>query len=202
MKTVPHNAVDEVRIRLIEVGGRTSQDLGLGRIVGQILVYLYLRDGECSLDQIGTDLGLSKAAVSIAARQLESLGLLRRSWKKGERKTYYRTASDMATALQQGLLAFINQKMQSVAGELDHVNAKLEEVVKNPDAGKDAEFVYSRVKRAKVLRDKVASLLDNPILKFFVKSSNFAPTLQEVGASAVAQSAMADKTSDFVRFHK
>lgn len=157
-------------MRLIEVGGRTSQDLGLGRIVGQILVYLYLRDGETSLDEIGLDLGLSKAAVSIAARQLENLGLLKRAWKKGDRKTYYRTADDMATALQQGLLAFVGQKVQSVAGELDYVNSRLEEVAHSPEAGSDVQFVFSRVKRAKVLRDKAASLLDNPILKFFMKS--------------------------------
>jgi len=170
LKKVSNSVVDEVRMRLIGVGGKTSQDLGLGRIVGQILVYLYLRDGECSLDQIGHDLGLSKAAVSIAARQLESLGLLRRVWKKGERKTYYRTADDLGSALQQGLFAFINQKIQSTAVELDYVNGKLEEAVKNPDADPETTFVYSRVKRAKVLRDKVSGLLNNPILKFFVKS--------------------------------
>lgn len=164
-------------MRLIGVGGRTSQDLGLGRIVGQILVYLYLYEGECSLDQIGNDLGLSKAAVSIAARQLESLGLLRRAWKKGERKTYYRTADDLGSALQQGLFSFLNQKIQAVAGELDFVNGKLEEAVKGPDVNSETQFVYGRVKRAKVLRDKVAGLLDNPILKFFVKSSGADPNL-------------------------
>ena len=77
MSDHPDNVAQEARSRLIETGGRTSQDLGLGRIVGQILVYLYLTDGDCSLDKIGADLDLSKASVSIAARQLESLWLLR-----------------------------------------------------------------------------------------------------------------------------
>jgi len=167
---MPHTVVNEVRGRLIDVGGRTSQDLGLGRIVGQILVYLYLRNGDCSIDQIGQDLGLSKASVSIAARQLESMGLLRRAWKKGDRKTYYRTADDIASALQQGLLAFVGQKIQAVAGELDNVNGQLEAALKEPDVTPEVDFVYSRVKRAKVLRDRAASLLDNPILKFFIKS--------------------------------
>jgi len=170
LKTTSDNVVDEVRRRLTEVGGRTSQDLGLGRIVGQILVYLYLREAQTSLDQIGHDLGLSKAAVSIAARQLENLGLLRRAWKKGDRKTYYRTADDIASALQQGLLAFVAQKIQAVACELDNVNGKLEEVVKDANASSETQFVYSRVQRAKVLRDRLSSLLDNPILKFFIKS--------------------------------
>ena len=70
--------VQEVRTRLIEVAGRTTQDLGMGRIIGQVLGDIYMTDGDSSLDDIGRNLGLSKAAVSIAARQLESLGLLQR----------------------------------------------------------------------------------------------------------------------------
>ena len=50
----------------MQAGGATSQDLGLGRTLGQVLVYLYLTDGECPLDRIEADLGLSKASVSIA----------------------------------------------------------------------------------------------------------------------------------------
>ena len=107
------DSIDNVRKRLTEVGGRTSQDLGLGRIVGQILVHLYLSPAECPLDDIARDLGLSKAAVSIAARQLESLGLLRRSWKSGDRKTYYRTADDIATALHQGLLILVRRRARA-----------------------------------------------------------------------------------------
>jgi len=36
-------------MRLVEVGGNAAQDLGLGRIVGQIVVYLYLSEAERSL---------------------------------------------------------------------------------------------------------------------------------------------------------
>jgi len=41
------SAAVQVRARLIETGGRTAQDRGLERIG-----YLYLTDGDCSLDQI------------------------------------------------------------------------------------------------------------------------------------------------------
>jgi DNA-binding transcriptional regulator GbsR (MarR family) len=165
-----NHIVGDVRTRLIEVGGKTSQDLGLGRIVGQMVVYLYLRDGGCSLDQIGDDLGLSKAAVSVAARQLENLGVLRRSWKKGDRKAYYRTADNIAAALQQGLLAFVGQKIQAVAAELDYVNETLEKEISDKPADAETEFVYNRVKRAKLLRDRAANLLGSPLIKFFTRS--------------------------------
>ena len=48
----------EVRMRLVEIGGGMAQDLGLGRVVGQILACLYLSDGERSLDEMGDELGL------------------------------------------------------------------------------------------------------------------------------------------------
>ena len=156
----------EIRMRFVEVGGKTSQDLGLGRIVGQILMFLYLQEGECSLDQIGEDLGLSKAAVSTAVRQLESLGLLRQVWRKGDRRNYYRTADDIGTALQSGLLAFVRQKVQSVAMEIDSANEMLEKEIKNPEASADIRFVHNRVKRAKHLRDMTAKLLESPLFGF------------------------------------
>ena len=159
------DSIDNVRKRLTDVGGRTSQVLGLGRIVGQILVHLYLSPAECPLDDIARDLGLSKAAVSIAARQLESLGLLRRSWKSGDRKTYYRTADDIATALHQGLLILVRNKMGLLATELKQAESDL----KASGNGPETEFVLGRVKRAKKLRDTAMSVLENPVVKLLTR---------------------------------
>ena len=169
MKTEEINLAADIRLRLVEVGGRTSQDLGLGRILGQMLVYLYLWDGECSLDQIGDELGLSKAAVSIAARQLESLGLVRRVWKRGDRRSYYRTADDLGSALQQGLLGLIRRKMDSAAIELDQSNQLLIESGAAENGDPELRFLAGRVKRAKVLRDRVAKILGSRILQLLVR---------------------------------
>ena len=167
MNNIKHNnIVDDARSRLIEAGGRTAQELGLGRIVGQLLVYLYLTNGECSLDQISQGLELSKASVSIAARHLESMGLLHRSWKKGDRKNYFRTAENIGTALQQGLMTFLFQKIQAVGLELNHANELLEKEAGKNDSDPDTHFVYRRVKRAKLLNEKITGLLEHPLLKF------------------------------------
>lgn len=158
-------SLETVRKRLTEVGGKTAQDLGLGRIVGQILVHLYLLPGEQSLDDIARELGLSKAAVSIAARQLESLGLLRRSWKAGDRKTYYRTADDIATALHQGLLMLVRNKMGLLAEEL----RQAEDALATLGNGPGHDFVRGRVKRARKLRDTAMSVLENPVVKLLTR---------------------------------
>lgn len=167
MKT---SIAETVVARLVETGGRTSQELGLGRIVGQVLIYLYMSDGDCSLDRISQDLELSKASASIAARQLEKLGMLKRSWKKGDRKSYYRTVENIETALRNGLVSFIRQRILAVRLELDLANEQL-----FPASGSSGEiydkstaFVQRRVKRAKSLCDSVSKLLDSPLVKPFI----------------------------------
>lgn len=44
--------LQEARLLLMETVGRVFQDFGTGRIVGQVLGYLYLKDSEQYLDDI------------------------------------------------------------------------------------------------------------------------------------------------------
>ncbi len=157
------------RTRLVETGGRTSHDLGLGRIVGQVLVYLYLQPTECSLDALEQDLGLSKASVSVAARQLESLGLVSRVWVKGERKKYYRSAENIASALQQGLLSTVRQKVEFFGGELD-TSMELLDTASEQLETKDLEFLKQRVNRASKLQKRLNKVLGNPLVRLLTKS--------------------------------
>ena len=161
--------IQEARTRLVEVGARAAQDLGVGRMVGQILVYLYLAEDARSLDAIVDDLQVSKASASIAARQLESLGLVHRVWLGGDRRSYYRTAENIRAALQQGLLAVVKRRVESVGSELDSVHADLRAAL---GAGgrndHDAQFLFKRVERAKELRDRLSSLFRSRILQKFM----------------------------------
>jgi len=158
-------AVHDIRKRLIDSRARVSQDLGLGRIVRQIPVYLYLSRDERSLDNIGDDLEMSKASVSIAARQLERLGMITWIWKKGDRKSYYRTADNFSKAFQLGLVEFFKQKLQIVGGEIEEAHDLLSQI----ECGDDAElkFLNKRVGRAMVLKERAGKVIKNPFVKLF-----------------------------------
>jgi len=154
----------EVRMRLVEVAGRTTQDLGLGRIIGQVLGDIYMTDGESSLDDIGLNLGLSKAAVSIAARQLESLGLLQRIWKKSDRKNYYRVVDHLGVALRRGVLEMIRGKIRAAGAELDRAEELLRQAGSDRNNG-EIKFLQSRLQHARKIRRNAARIFDNPIMK-------------------------------------
>ena len=164
--------VSDVRMRLVEVGGRTSQDLGAGRIVGQVLVYLYLQENECSLDVIGEELGLSKASISIAVRQLEQLGFVRKVWKKGDRKNYYRSADNIGTAVQQGLLTFVRQKVRIFGSELETGMTILDGSDEALDNSREVAFLRQRIGRARRLQLRLERVLENPIVRMLTKENN------------------------------
>jgi DNA-binding transcriptional regulator GbsR (MarR family) len=164
MKTPESRAVRETRARLVEVSGRSSQDLGLGRIVGQVLSCVYLTPGEPSLEEIAAELGLSKAAVSIAARQLESMALLHRVWKGGDRKSYYRIPDHFGVALRQGVLGLVQNKLRSLEAELGRADEGLAAAPKG-ESDAAVKFLRKRVRRAMRLRDRAAKILGNPLVR-------------------------------------
>jgi DNA-binding transcriptional regulator GbsR (MarR family) len=161
------HAARDVRRRLIEAGGSAAQDLGVGRVLGQVLVYLYLADGDSAMERIEKDLGLSKASVSIAARQLEQLGLVRRACKPGDRRSHYRTVDDIGTALRAGLVRFVRGKMDALGGELDAAYAQLQGEARGA-SDPELRFLVGRVQRAKVLRDRASRVLGSPLVKILV----------------------------------
>ncbi len=164
------DVLEAARRRLIESGGRASQDLGAGRIVGQILVYLYLQEHESSLDTIAEKLGISKASASIAVRQLEQFGVVAKLWKEGDRKDYYRSADNIASALQQGLLSLVRQKLALFSDDLEVAMRVLDEARSGRD-GKNSEmaFLKKRLKRARQLQQRMEKVLGHPILNYLAK---------------------------------
>jgi DNA-binding transcriptional regulator GbsR (MarR family) len=165
-------AILSAKLRLIEAGGRASQDLGTGRITGQILVYLYLQENECSLDDIAEDLGLSKASISIAVRKLEQLGLVRNIWRSGDKRKYYRSAENIAKALQQGILLLLHQKIQIFGDELDESLKMISSVSSDADRNNDFIFLQQRIARAKKLQSGLEKILGNPLLKLLAKMNS------------------------------
>ena len=86
--------MDARRERFIERMGLMTEADGLPRIAGRIFGYLLLTPGECSLEDIASALGVSRASVSNDARRLAQMGLLERRSRPGDRRDYYSMSTD------------------------------------------------------------------------------------------------------------
>ena len=162
MNTKQDNSVEKARQCLVKAAGWTTQDFGMGRIVGEVFALVYLTEDPISLDEISEQLELSKAAVSIATRQLDKLSLLVRVKNQGDRKTYYRTSDHFAASLQHGILELIRAKLQAAADVLNQA----ENFILNDADSKDAEFLQSQINRARRIRNRTDKIVNNPLLKF------------------------------------
>lgn len=151
--------MESARLEMVEAGGRTAQSFGLNRLHGQIYMLLYLDENAQSLDEIADQLGVSKASVSIACRQMAAWGALNLCWKKGDRRDYYSATTDFRRVLKEGLIASLSKKLDSAKTQIERSMALL-----NGLSGNQTVFVKNRLQEAEKFRAKVGRLLNNPLL--------------------------------------
>jgi DNA-binding transcriptional regulator GbsR (MarR family) len=163
MVTEKDNSADSARLCLIRAAGWATQDFGMGRIVGEVFAFVYLSENAVSLDEIADSLNLSKAAISIATRQLDKLSLIVRVKNQGDRKIYYRTSDHFAYSLKNGILELIRTKLKAAEDALDQA----ESFLKNDTADPEKQFLMYQIDRARKIRNRADKMLNNPLLKLF-----------------------------------
>lgn len=154
--------VESATYEMIEAGGRTAQTFGINRLFGQLYMFLFMSPEPASLDVIAESLGVSKASVSIACRQLESWGVLHKVWMKGDRKDYYEAITDIGQIVNNGLLASVNKKLASAQHQIQRSMSMLEESAEDFDK---MTFLKQRLTQAEKYRSRIESLLNNPLIR-------------------------------------
>ncbi|MFT5123844.1 MAG: DNA-binding transcriptional regulator GbsR (MarR family) [Kiritimatiellia bacterium] len=156
--------LQEAKWEMIEAGGRTAQSFGLNRLLGQIYMFLYLRRDSASLDDILEALGVSKASASIACRQLQALGALRRVWKKGDRKDYYEAETDLRSLLNNGILREVNKKLDSAQVQIDRCREILKSEGETAPSEELTHFT-EQLNEAERYKKRISGLLNNPLVQ-------------------------------------
>ena len=154
--------IQAARWELVEAGGRTAQSFGLSRLFGQIYILLYLSKEPVCLDELATQLSVSKASISISCRQLESWGAVRRAWVRGDRRDFYEAETDFGKLFNSGLLSSLNKKLDSAQRQLERCLSMLGEDGKGEDS---ASFLRKRLEEAENRRARLSKLINNPLFR-------------------------------------
>ena len=159
VKTAPK---EKARAHIIKSAGWITQDFGLGRILGEVMANIYLSEKPTTLEEMEESLDLSKAAVSIATRQLDKLSLIERVRVPGDRRAYYKTSEHFAASLRKGILEMVRTKLQTAGDILEQAEA----MAKNSDSDdQELYFLLGRIERARHIRDRIDGIINNPLLK-------------------------------------
>ncbi|MBL8803981.1 MAG: MarR family transcriptional regulator [Planctomycetes bacterium] len=92
-------ATEEVRGGLVELWGRLAPFWGISPGAARVFAYLLTRAAPVDADELVEGLALSRGAVSMAVRELEEWGLVRRSKLAGERRELYAPESELERAV-------------------------------------------------------------------------------------------------------
>jgi DNA-binding transcriptional regulator GbsR (MarR family) len=155
--------LDAARAHLIAGLSRISQFWGFPRAMGAIYGALYLSPEPLSLDELVSQVNLTKGAISTNVRALDRLGMVHRELRVGERKDYYRAETDfwkiIKSILQERERSEFDRALRSVGESVEMTQQAVEE-------GADAElagFYRERLQRMRrffnTLDNLVATLL-------------------------------------------
>jgi len=105
-------------------------------------------------------------------RQLEQLGLARKVWKSGDKRNYYKSADNIAKALQHGVLSLVRKKIELFGGELESSLQLIDEIPVSSSTKEEADFLRQRIERARKLQNGLEKILGNPIIKLLTGIKN------------------------------
>jgi DNA-binding transcriptional regulator GbsR (MarR family) len=88
---------------------------GMPRVAGRLFGLLLVSAEPRSLDELASQLGLSKASISINARLLEEKGVVERTGRQADRRDYYSIAEDILERTLEQRIAKIRRFQQSIA---------------------------------------------------------------------------------------
>lgn len=77
----------------VERFGLIAQAQGLSRIAGRIMGLIIIEGGPISFGELSKRLRVSRGSISTNTRLLESLGIIERTSRSGERQDYFEIAS-------------------------------------------------------------------------------------------------------------
>ena len=132
-----------------------SRFWGFPKGMGAIFAVLYISPTPLSLDEIVSETGLTKGAISTEIRALARMGLVHRSTKLGDRKDYYSAETDFYAAIRSILQERQNSEFDRAVRSVKDTLTKMDENWVDDDEWK---FTYERVQALQNFFDAIDSL--------------------------------------------
>ncbi len=106
-------AEEDVRLVVADDIGRLYGRYGLALSVGRVFGLLLASNQALSLDEIAETLGISKSGASVAARDLERIGVVNRLGTPGSKRVLYEATDQMESTFT-GTFARVSDALQAM----------------------------------------------------------------------------------------
>ena len=152
---MPQPPLTQIKQDFTEGLSQISRFWGFPKGMGAIFAVLYLSPTPLSLDEIVSETGLTKGAISTEIRALARMGLVHRSTKLGDRKDYYEAEADFYAAIRSILKERQNSEFDRAVRSVKDTLTRMDE---NWVDNAEWKFIYDRVQALQEFFDAIDSL--------------------------------------------
>lgn len=156
---MPSTELAEIKVNFIQGLSRISHFWGLPKSMGAIFAVLYLSPNALSLDELVTQTGFTKGAISASVRTLARMGLVHRQTKLGDRKDYYLAEDDFYKVVRSILKGRENSEFDRALASVKETLGKLEASPTSTSDAEEWEFARSRVAEMQSFFDGLDNLV-------------------------------------------
>lgn len=136
--------LSELCQQFVESIGLVAQGEGLQRIAGRLFGLMVFEKGPFSFSELAELLQVSRGSISSSAKTLQSLGIIERVGKPGDRQDYFQLAENPYAMLLEGSARRAASAKKTIEKTTKQVPAKSKEVKKRL---KDYAAFYGAIER-------------------------------------------------------
>jgi DNA-binding transcriptional regulator GbsR (MarR family) len=119
---------DVIREKIFSTFADVAKSLGYSEIYGRIIACLLVHDEPVPLTEVARETGYSSSMVSLSIDFLETVGMVRRVKKPGDRKLYLQSTGNLLDGLRKAILLKIEKKIPSSLQEFEKYEKELKQL--------------------------------------------------------------------------
>ncbi len=166
------NIVDkntEIRDKFIEAIGGFGESLGLSRTVCQMYALLFISEEPLAPAEIARLLGMSKGNVSINLKKLDEWNAVKKIWKKGSARSFYKANEDIDEIIFYKIKTGMDKRNRLLRESLKSVRESLQKSSRDEDNEKSSHYL-SRITKLEEYLGQIEFLVGNiDLIKTFLK---------------------------------
>jgi len=147
LAVMAENDIEAAELRVAEVIGQLMEFWGFKAVMGRIWAILYLAPEPLAAAELSERLALSSCAVSMALSDLQKWGVVKKTWRPGERRDYYEPETSIwkmvSRVFRERELGYVREAISAFESGLKQIAVVRARA--SPDQKKRLKFIEGRL---------------------------------------------------------
>jgi len=119
---------DNIKEKIYSTFASIASSLGYSEVHGRIIVCLLINENPVSLSEVAKETGYSHSMVSLSIDFLETVGMVKRVKKPGDRKLFLQSNGTLLDGLKKAILVKMEKNTFNCLQEFDEYKKKLKKL--------------------------------------------------------------------------